>query len=453
MPKDIRHFMSQVECELPGEFIRVQKPVSPRFEMTAILAKLEARGREPMVLFESAAGYSTPVLMNVHASRPRLALALGTTPDRIMEEYGRRIQKPLTPEPLRSGSAPCQEVVLLGDEVDLNRLPIPTHHEVDGGAFLAGSIVVAPTGIPGVRNCSFNRLQLCGPRELRSHLAIGRHLWNLATREEKQGRPLPVAIVTGVHPAIALGTLFLTPPDVDEYAAAGGILGESLRTVPAQTVPVDVPADAELIIEGEILPNVRRPEGPFGEFTGYAVGADDHHVFNITAVTHRRGFILQDVNPGHTEHRLMGAIPKEASILKAIRTVCPAAKAVHLPTSGAGRFHAYISIEKKSEGIPRNVLAAAFGSDLFLKLAIVVDADIDVYNEAEVMWAVANRVQADRDVIILPRMQGSELDPSCAPGGITAKMGIDATQPLSGFPPRLKIPDEVMNRIRLEDFV
>jgi len=294
---------------------------------------------------------------------------------------------------------------------------------------------------------------MAGKQELRIFMAMGRHLWTLHNKLERRNEPLPVSVVIGVHPLFSLGAQAFTPADQDEYAIIGAMMGEPLRLVQAKTVPVLVPADAEMIIEGRILPDVRRVEGPFGEFTGHAVSQDERQVIEVTAIAHRKNYIFQDVHAGYTEHKLMGAVPREAALLKAVRQTVPTVKEVCMPVSGNCRFHAYISISKRTPGQAKNAICAAFAADMLLKHVVVVDDDIDVFDEEQVLWAVSNRFQADRDLVVIANAQGSELDPSAGPGGINAKMGLDATKPLTGFPPELRVPDEVMKRIRLEDFL
>jgi 2,5-furandicarboxylate decarboxylase 1 len=270
---------------------------------------------------------------------------------------------------------------------------------------------------------------------------------------ERRDQPLPIAIVIGVHPLFSLGAQALTPSDEDEYAVIGGMMSEPLRVIKAKTVPILVPADAEMIIEGKILPLIRRTEGPFGEFTGYAVPQDERQVIEVTALTHRKNYIFQDIHAGYTEHKLMGAVPREAALLKALRQTVPTVRNVCMPVSGNCRFHAYIGIAKRTPGQAKNAICAAFAADMLLKHVVIVDDDIDVFDEEQVLWAVSNRFQADRDLVVIANAQGSELDPSASPGGVNAKMGLDATKPLDGFPPELRVPEEVMKRIRLEDFL
>jgi UbiD family decarboxylase len=345
------------------------------------------------------------------------------------------------------------EVVKLGDDIDLARVPLLTHYDVNAAPYVTAGIVVAADPDLGVRNTSYNRLMMAGKRELRIFMAVGRHLWTLHNKMEQRNEALPIAVVVGVHPLFSLGAQAFTPSTDDEYAVIGGMMKESLRVVKAKTVPLLVPADAEMVIEGNILPNIRREEGPFGEFTGHAVAKDERQVIEVTAITSRRNYLFQDVHAGYTEHKLMGAVPREAALIKAVRQTVPTVKNVCMPVSGNCRFHAYISISKRTPGQAKNAICAALAADMLLKHVVIVDDDIDVFDEEQVLWAVSNRFQADRGLVVIPNAQGSELDPSAGPGGVNAKMGLDATKPLTGFAPELRVPDEVMKKIRLEDFL
>lgn len=451
MAKDLRGFISLLADSDPGEIVRVDKPISPHYEITALLTHLEKRKRFPLLIFENVSGGKAPVVINAQASRKLMALALDTTPEKLAERFLERQMSPMPP--VEVSDAPVHEVVETGDAVDLTKLPILTHYDINAAPYLTASIASVRDPDTGVQNTSYIRMMLAGKRELRVFMAIGRHLWTLHNKLERRDRPLPVAVVVGVHPAFALGSQAFTPADEDEYAVIGGMMDEPLRVVDAKTVPLKVPADAELVIEGNLLPHVRREEGPFGEFTGHAVEKDNRPVLEVTAITHREGFFFQDVHAGYTEHRLMGAVPREAALLRTVRQTVPTVKAVCMPVSGNCRFHAYISIAKRTPAQAKNAICSAIASDMLLKHVVIVDEDIDVFDEEEVLWAVANRFQADHDLVVISNAQGSELDPSAGPFGVNAKMGLDATKPLSGFPPVLHVPDEVMNRIRVEEFI
>lgn len=451
MPKDLRSFIAELEAKSPEEIARVNKPLSPRYEISALLTHLEKIKRFPLLFFEKVKGSDAPVVINAQASRRLMAIALDGKPEDLARKFGERQSKPIPP--VEVTEAPVQEVTKLGDEVDLTEVPMLTHYDVNAAPYITAGVVVAADPDTGVRNTSYNRLMMAGKRELRIFMAIGRHLWTLHNKFERRDQPLPIAIVIGVHPLFSLGAQALTPADEDEYAVIGGMMNEPLRLVKAKTVPILVPADAEMIIEGKMLPHVRRTEGPFGEFTGHAVPQDERQVIEVTAITHRKNYIFQDIHAGYTEHKLMGAVPREAALLKAVRQSVPTVKNVCMPVSGNCRFHAYVSIAKRTPGQAKNAICAAFAADMLLKHVVIVDDDIDIFDEERVLWAISNRFQADRDLVVIANAQGSELDPSAGPGGVNAKMGLDATKPLEGFPPELRVPEEVMKRIRLEDFL
>ena len=451
MAKDLRSFIAELESQHPEEIARVKKSISPRYEITALLTRLEKKKHFPLLFCEKVEGSDAPVVINAQASRRLMAAALQCAPAELARTFSERQAQPLAP--VEVVAAPVHEVVRSGDQADLGTVPLLTHYDVNAAPYVTAGIVVAADPDTGVRNTSYNRLMMAGKRELRIFMAIGRHLWTLHNKLERLNEPLPIAIVVGVHPLFSLGAQAFTPATEDEYAVIGGMMKEPLRVVQAKTVPILVPADAELIIEGKILPHVRRTEGPFGEFTGHAVSRDDRPVIEVSAITHRRNYIFQDVHAGYTEHKLMGAVPREAALIKAVRQTVPTVKNVCMPVSGNCRFHAYISISKRTPGQAKNAICAAFAADMLLKHVVIVDDDIDVFDEEQVLWAVSNRFQADKDLVVIANAQGSELDPSAGPGGVNAKMGLDATKPLDGFAPELRVPDEVMKKIRLEDFL
>jgi UbiD family decarboxylase len=451
MPKDLRSFIAELESKHPEEVARVSNAISPRYEITALLTQLEKAKRFPLLFCEKVEGSEAPVVINAQSSRKLMALALECKQENLAARFTERQGKPLAP--VEVSNAPVHESVKLGDDIDLTQVPLLTHYDVNAAPYITAGIVVAADPETGVRNTSYNRLMMAGQRELRIFMAVGRHLWTLHNKLERRGEALPVAIVVGVHPLFSLGAQAFTPSTDDEYAVIGGMMNEPLRVVQAKTVPILVPADAEMVIEGKILPDVRREEGPFGEFTGHAVSKDHRPVIDVTAITHRKNYLFQDVHAGYTEHKLMGAVPREAALIKAVRQTVPTVKNVCMPVSGNCRFHAYISILKRAPGQAKNAICAAFASDMLLKHVIIVDEDIDVFDEEQVLWAVSNRFQADHSLVIVPNAQGSELDPSAGPGGVNAKMGLDATKPLTGFAPELRVPEEVMKKIRLEDFL
>ncbi|MDP6617812.1 MAG: UbiD family decarboxylase, partial [Nitrospinota bacterium] len=210
-----------------------------------------------------------------------------------------------------------------------------------------------------------------------------------------------------------------------------------------KTLDLQVPANAEIVVEGEILPNVREPEGPFNEYTGYTTARSTENVFQVKAVTRRRDAWYLDVIPGYSsEHLMLSRVAKEARVFHRLQEMVPTAKALNCPKSGT-LFHAYLSMKKTAEGMPRHALMLLMGLDHYIKLAVVVDEDVDVFNEEEVLWAIATRMRADRDVFIIPNDFQNRLDPTAA-DGTTGKMGIDATAPLDWDVERVLMPGDIL---------
>jgi UbiD family decarboxylase len=442
---NLRAFLQELEAKAPEEIWRVTDEVDRDFEIAALVMELERRGQSPVLWFERVRGSRFPVVTNIFADRRRYARALGVPLEGLAEEWLARNERRIAPVLRRSG--PIKDVVRTGTEVDLAALPIILHFSEDAGPYITNGIVVAKDPDTGVRNASFHRMQLRGRNRLGTSLHSRRHLWDYQRRAEERGEPLPVSIVIGAHPLFHFGAgLSKVPIDVDEYEVAGGFFGEPLEIVPGVTVDVEAPAEAEFVLEGTILPGVREAEGPFAEFTGYASERSTQHVIEVSAMLHRRNAIYQDVVAGISdEHTMLLAVPQEARLLKVLRGHFPTVKAVSYPKSGTCRLHCYISMRPTAEGQAKNAAMAAFGDDLALKLVVVVDDDVDVASEQEVLWAVATRMQADSDLFVIPNAMGAILDPSTR-AGMTAKVGIDATRPLGGFPRRHTLPAGALAR-------
>jgi UbiD family decarboxylase len=283
-----------------------------------------------------------------------------------------------------------------------------------------------------------------------------RHNWQIVRKNEERGLPTPVAIVVSHHPAFYIGALNVAPFGSDDYALVGAMFQRPLRLVESATWGKDflIPADAEIVIEGNVLPNVRETEGPFGEFPGTYGPQRVRWVVEVTALEYRRDAIFQNIFSGHPDTWVLGSFPKEGSLYNRIKGVVPGLQAVHLPTSGVGRFHCYISIDKKVDGESKQAALIALGNCDFVKHVIVVDSDVDVYHEEQVLWAVATRVQADEDVDIIKNVKGNMLDPSQRDEIMGAKMIIDATRPVKrAFEARIQLPDEAMARVDIEKLI
>ncbi|MBI2525107.1 MAG: UbiD family decarboxylase [Candidatus Rokubacteria bacterium] len=450
MAQDLRSYLDLIKRRRPEDFRIVSKEVDPAHEITAIVAKAEREARQrPVMLFENVKGSRFPVLTNLHASRSRLATAMGCAPEEMLETYLRAMEKPIPPRVVPTG--PVKEVVLTGAQVNLYDLPQIVHHQGDAGPYLTAAISFARDPSAETWNCAYNRLMVKGRDTTSIHLTAGKHLWEFYRIAESLGKPLPVAFAVGVHPAVALGALAIGSIDEDERAIMGALLGEPLELVRCETSDVLVPAHAELVIEAEILPAERIPEGPFGEFTGYSLGERQREVVRVRAITHRQGALFQDITVAHLDHMLLSTIPMEANLYRAVRAMVPSVRAVRVP----GPFTCYVSLEQRLPGQAKNAILSVLGADLYMKRVVVVDQDVDVFDDRQVTWAIATRCQPDRDIAIITGARGSDLDPSTREDGYTAKWGVDATAKpsLASYTPRHRVPPEVWKRLNLKDYL
>jgi 2,5-furandicarboxylate decarboxylase 1 len=440
----LRSFLASVEMDDPHGILRIRDKVNLDYDPSALVMEIEKTGRSPVIWFENVGNSSFPIVTNLFGSRRRYALTLGVQEDRLIDEWASRNDR--TIEPVMRKSGPIRDVVLTGEEVDLGYLPIMRHFTEDAGPYITNAIVVARDPETGVRNASFHRMQVKGRNRLGTSLHSRRHLWNYVQRAEERGQDTPIAIIIGAHPLVTFGGLWKGPITSDEYAVIGGMMGQPLEITAGRTVPVEVPIDAEIVLEGRIIANKREPEGPFAEFTGYASERSTEHVVEISAITHREGAIYQDIIPGISdEHTSLLAVPAEARLLRTLRQNFPNTTAVSYPKSGTCRLHAYIAMRKPAPGQAKNAAAVAFGDDLSLKLVVIVDDDVDIFDDRAVFWAMATRMQADEDIDVIRNAMGAILDPSNH-AGMTAKMIIDATRPSANFPRRHTLPLDAIER-------
>lgn len=429
MAPDLRYFLADLRATMPGQVLTITDEAPLDYTSTALSLELARRGRQPVLWFERVAGHNMPLVANLFAAREVLAAGIGATPATVLDVLGAKLDA-LTPAQVVE-TGPVQEVVWLEEEADLTRLPIPRHFVQDAGPYITAGMVAARDPDTGVGNLAYVRLQVKGPRRLGASLHSRQHTWDYLRRAEFKGQDLEVAVVIGAHPAVMLAGAARLGIGEDEYDLAGALLGQPLPLVRCRTVDVLVPAHAEIVIEGRLLANVHETEGPFGEYTGYVTGRSTHNVLEVTAITMRRDAIFVDIVPGASaEHLALGRVCKEAWVHKRMREALPFFVDFHYPSSGT-HFHCYVRIDKSAEGQAQQAAQLLIGLDHYVKLVIVVDKDIDPSDEDAVMWALATRMQADRDITVLTRCLCNRLDPS-SDDGLGAKLLIDATRP-AGF--------------------
>ena len=406
-------------------------------ELAAVAKKLEL---ERAVLFPSPAGHDIAVAANLFADRSWVADSIGVPVENLLSRFQQAVRHPLPWTEVRE--APVQAQV--HRDVDLLKLlPIPKHNEHDSGPYITAALLIARNPKTGIQNVSIHRCQISSRNRI-GVLLLPRHTRHYFTMAERAGDPLEIALVIGVHPACILASQAIAALDEDEMHIAGALLGRPIEMAKCLTNEVRVPAHAEIVLEGRILPKLREPEGPFGEFPQYYGERAERHFAKIDRVTHRRDAIFHTIVGGANEHLLLGAIPREATLLGHLRRSFPNVLDVHLSMGGVGRYVLYVKLRKRQKGEAKNVIMGAFAGHYDLKHVIVVDEDVDIHNARDVEWAVVTRSQADRDLVIVADAQGSKLDPS-ARDGVSAKLGIDATIPLAAPPgkfTRIRVPGE-----------
>lgn len=440
MQADLRAFLQVLEQH--GKLLRLPRPVHPRTELAALITEAERRGQA--VLFESVAGSAIPCVANVVGDRTMLGLALGVRPEAVVPTFLARSRQRIPPVVV--GDAPVQEVVRTGEDVDLRRLPLVVHSEKDAAPYVTAGLVIAKDPDTGLRNVSFNRMMLRGPDEVGIRMMPPQHLGQIYDRAAAKGLALPVAVAIGNHPAELIAGATTIGYGDDELALAGALRGEPLEVVKCLTVDLEVPARAEIVLEGEVLAGVAEPEGPYGDLMQFYVPVMPNRVLRVRAISHRRDPIYQTMHAGQAEDTTLLALSREAQLLEAVAATGADVREVSLvPTILAGA----ISIRKRFEGEPKLVLAAAFGRYRWLKLCVVVDEDVDVLSVSDVWWAIATRSRLGQGLLPITNTSGFPRDPH---GLHTAKLGIDATIPLGEWVEyeRKRAPGQ--GHVRLEDF-
>ncbi|MEM4264588.1 MAG: UbiD family decarboxylase [Thermoplasmata archaeon] len=410
-----RDFLNRLDRE--NRLIRIKKEVSPDYEAASILSELDGRP----VLFERVKGSSMPVAGGICSSRELIAESLGIKKEQLLMTLANAIRNRKEPEVITGGE--CQEVV--EKNADLTKLPILLHVPGDGGKYISSAISVIKDPDLG-RNVSFHRLMLLGKDKFVARIVENR---GTDTALKKSGGELDIAICIGNSNAVLLAASTSLAPGEDEFSMANAL--DKVQLVKCKTVDLEVPRDCEIVLEGKITKE-KAPEGPFLDITGTQDKVREQPVIEIKCITHRKNPIYQALLPGKWEHRLLMGMPKEPTIYNEVNKVCRCRNVLITP-GGCSWLHAVVQIKKENPDDGRKAIAAAFKGHGSLKHCVVVDDDIDIYDMNDVEWAIATRFQADKNLVIMPNMPGSSLDPSgdLSEGkkAMTCKAGIDATIP------------------------
>jgi 2,5-furandicarboxylate decarboxylase 1 len=420
MDETFRGFLDQLRQT--GELVDFHQPIDIRHIATLVDQSDKA------LFFHKVIGYDMPVVSGIIRTRERAMMSMGATEYlQIEERLKKGLNNPIPPE--RVASSPTREIVMKGDDVDLYKLPIPMSSIYDGGPMITAGVVIARDPEYGM-NTGIYRFMVKEKNLTGIDIVTPNNMRLFVQRALEAKRPLPISISIGTHPIELLGAGFKAPLGTDEMAIAGGIRGRAVQLAACETVDVPYLADAEIVLEAEVLPTGwTQPEGRFGEFTWLMGGLHWNPIVRVKAVSMRRDAVYYSLHMPWENTWLM-APTRYAAIRQALRTASVVVKDINMTMGGVTFWHAVISI-KKQAGDGKNALLAAL-SVMDIKHVVVVDDDIDVFNPVEVEWAIATRVQGDRDIMIVNNARGKPLDPSLAPTphGIvptTAKVGIDAT--------------------------
>ena len=430
MASDLRTYLNEIDDQL----VRVTKEVDPLTQLGALSSQSEAP-----IIFENLKGYpGWMVVDRLHATRDLQALALHTTTDRFFQDVSARMaQGKGESRMVRDG--PVKEVILKGEDVDLLSLPICYGSEGDAGRYIGAGMCVTKDPDTGTQNQAYYRTHI----KERNRAAIGigrREAWNTYLKYEARGEPMPIALVIGHHPAYEIAGAYTGPHEgYEEFELASSLLQEPVEFVPCETVDLRVPAHAEIVIEGVLLPGVRQPEGPYGEYTAY-YGSQEANVLEVRAITRRKDAIYRHLNTTrftdmHTLHILVDVGGRVA-----LQRALSAATILDVHHPSCAPLTSIVQMVPRYQGQSREVMLAALGILRRTKVVMVVDDDIDIHDPQDVMWALSCRVNPATDIFTLDRMRGFHLDLSTPQldephrvdltgdenNGI---LGIDATKP------------------------
>ena len=434
MYADLRSFLDALRAN--NELLEIDKEVDPRLEIGDITRKVNDFDG-PALLFTNVKGHpGWKLASNVLGTLNRLSLAMEAPVNRMIPEYAERLARidAYKPVVVLRDSAPCKEVVIRGPDVDLAKIPIPTWHAEDGGPFITVGIQISKDPDTGARNASMVRQMVLGRNKLGILFLPGKHTHIHYLKKQEDNQPLDIAVAIGVDPSIEIVGTHSGPIEEDEFAVAGALRGKVVEMVKCETVDLDVPASAELIIEGRLLPNERIVEGPFGEYTGWlAPQTKDNPPMQVTCITHRKNPIFQGLYEGKqpNEDSYLGALAFSASILAKARENCPGLVAYAKNPYGTGYMWGTAAIKKMYPGHAKHAMHAILGTHggKYQKVLIIVDDTIDVHDMREVVWAISTRCRPERDVMIERDTPISVLDPAMWPKtGLGGRILIDATE-------------------------
>lgn len=414
----MREFLSALKKKF--NVITVEEEISTKYEVAKVLREYP----KDILIFKNVKGSDMEIVSGICNTRDKIARGIGVTVPEITKKIMEATLNPVRIENIES----VKKNYITQKEPDLSEIPVPTYYKKDGGAYITAGVIIAKDPETGIRNASIHRMLVSGKSRLGVRI-VPRNLYTYYKKAEEMDKPLEVAIAIGMHPATLLATTTSVPITIDELEVANNFHNGNMKLMKCESVDLEVP-EAEIIMEGKILPHVREPEGPFVDLTDTYDVIRNEPVIELDKIHCKENPYYHAIMPAGFEHRLLQGLPQEPRIYNAVLNTVPTVQNVVLTEGGCCWLHAAISVKKQTQGDGKNVLMAALAAHPSLKHAIVVDEDIDIFNLEDIEYAIATRVKGDEDIMIVPGARGSSLDPCATPDGTTTKVGVDATKPL-----------------------
>ncbi len=414
----MREFLDVLENEF--KVIKIEKEISTKYEVAKVLREHP----KDAIIFENIKDSKMRIISGICNTRDKIARGIGVNVPEITKKIMEATGNPIKVENIES----VKTNYITQKEPNLTEIPIPTYYQKDGGAYITAGVIIAKDPETGIRNASIHRMLVSGKNRLGVRI-VPRNLYTYYKKAEEMDKPLEIAIAIGMHPATLLATTTSVPITTDELEVANNFHNGNMKLIECENVDLQVP-NAEIIMEGKLLPHIREPEGPFVDLTDTYDVIRNEPVIEIDKIHYKDNPYYHAIMPAGFEHRLLQGLPQEPRIYNAVLNTVPTVQNVVLTEGGCCWLHAAVSIKKQTQGDGKNVIMAALAAHPSLKHAIVVDEDIDIFNPEDLEYAIATRVKGDEDIMIVPGARGSSLDPCATPDGTTTKVGVDATKPL-----------------------
>lgn len=410
--------MTRLINEIKEDIIEINQEVSTEYEITAILKKHPT----DTLIFNNIKDSDMKIISGICNTREKIANSINTTVDKITENIIKATTNPTKIETIKN----YDEIYPNNQEADLTKLPILKHYPNDKGKYITAGVVIAKNPETNETNASIHRMLVNNKDELGIRI-VPRQLYTYYKKAEEMQKPLEIAIAIGLKPSTLLASTTSIPITENELEVANTFDKGKLTLVKCETVNIEAP-ECEILLEGKILPNERKSEGPFVDLTDTYDKIREEPIIKLTKMHYKNDPYYHAILPAGNEHKLLQGLPQEPRIFNSVKNTLPTVQNVVLTEGGCCWLHAVVSIKKQTEGDAKNVLMAALSAHPSLKHCVIVDEDINIFDPVDVEYAIATRVKGDDDIIIIPKARGSSLDPVAQIDGTTTKIGVDATK-------------------------